>query len=141
MRSRVYKLTRHNSVRSGNAAIIISLSATGVLKCRRLQREELPHVRGQGQKPGGPHARRMVAKRSYPTSEVRGSGRECQTATVQEQPRGATQRPRSGGAAQRRYPVSEARGGGREEQPHAVAVRAQEGLEELSHVEDQEGRQ
>ena len=153
MRSRVYKLTRHNSVRSGNAAIIISLSATGVLKCRRLRREELPHVRGQGQKPGGPHARRMTAKRSYPTSEVRGSDRECQTATVQEQPRGATQRPRSGGAAQRRYPVSEvrggdersyptseARGGGREEQPHAVAVRAQEGLEELSHVEDQEGR-
>jgi len=35
------------------------------------------------------------------------------------------------------------RGGGREEQPHvqeAVAVRAQEGLEELSHIEDQEGR-
>ena len=36
----------------------------------------------------------------------------------------------------------EARGGGREDQPHvqgAVAVWAQEGLEELSHVEDQEG--
>ena len=34
-------------------------------------------------------------------------------------------------------------GGGREEQPHvqgAVAARAQEGLEELSHVEGQEGR-
>ena len=69
-------------------------------------REELPHVRGQGQKPGGPHARRVAAKRSYPTPE--------------------------------------ARGGGREDQPHiqgAVAVRAQEGLEELSHVEGQEGRQ
>ena len=41
------------------------------------------------------------------------------------------------------YPASEARGGGWEEQPHAqgvVAVRAQEGLEELSHVEGQEGR-
>ena len=37
-------------------------------------REELPHVRGQGQKAEGPHSRRMVAKRSYPTSEVRGSG-------------------------------------------------------------------
>ena len=36
-----------------------------------------------------------------------------------------------------------ARGGGREDQPHiqgAVAMRAQEGLEELSHVEGQEGR-
>ena len=31
-------------------------------------REELPHVRGQGQKPGGPHVRRASAKRSYPTS-------------------------------------------------------------------------
>ena len=69
-------------------------------------REELPHVRGQGQKPRGPHALRVVAKRSYPTSEVRG--------------------------------------GGQEEQPHvqgAVAAGAQEDLEELSHVEGQEGRQ
>ena len=34
--------------------------------------------------------------------------------------------------------------GGREDQPHvhgAVAVQAQEGLEELSHVEGQEGQQ
>ena len=39
--------------------------------------------------------------------------------------------------AERSYPTSKARGGGREEQPHAqgtVAVQAQEGLEELSHV-------
>ena len=34
----------------------------------------------------------------------------------------------------------EARGGGREDQPHTVAEQAQEGLEELSHVEGQEGR-
>ena len=37
---------------------------------------------------------------------------------------------------------AEARGGGREDQPHvqgAVAAWAQEGLEELSHVEGQEG--
>ena len=76
-----------------------------------------------------------MAKRSYPASEVRG-------------------------AAERRYPASEvrgsgqeeiphalkpeARGGGREEQPHvqgALAAWAQEGLEELSHVEGQEGWQ
>ena len=40
-------------------------------------------------------------------------------------------------------PTPEARGGGQEDQPHlqgAVAARAQEGLEELSHVEGQEGR-
>ena len=72
--------------------------------------------------------------------------------------RGVTPRPRSGAAAGRRYPkplsprpgaaggrsypTPKARGSGREDQPHvqgAVAARAQEGLEELSHVEGQEG--
>ena len=107
--------------------------------------------RDQGQKPGGPHARRAAAKRSYPTSEVRGSGREYQTATAQEQLRGATLHPRSGGAAERRYPASEVRGGGREEQPTPEAqggdersypepaAGAQEGLEDLCHVVCQEG--
>ena len=40
--------------------------------------------------------------------------------------------------------MPEARGSGRESQPHvqgAMAARAQEGLEELSHVEGQEGWQ
>ena len=82
-------------------------------------------------------------------SEVMGSGRECQAATAQEWPRGATPCPRSGAAAERSHPTSEtrggteARGGGQEEQPHVqgvVAVWAQEGLEEPSHVEGQEGR-
>ena len=68
-------------------------------------REELLHVRGKGQKPGGPHARGEVAKRSYPTSKARGSGREDQ--------------PQVQGA---------------------MAARAQEGLEELSHIESQEGQ-
>ena len=106
--------------------------------------EELPHVRGQGQKPGGPHAQGAAAKRSYPKSEVRGSSQECQAATAQEQQRGAIPRPRPGAADGRSHPTPEARGGGREEQPHiqgAVAAWAQEGLEELSHVEDQEGWQ
>ena len=46
-------------------------------------------------------------------------------------------------AAKRSYPTPEARGGGLQEQPHvqgAVAARAQEGLEEPSHVEGQEGQ-
>ena len=50
---------------------------------------------------------------------------------------------RPGAAARWSYPMPEARGGGREDQPHvqgAVAAHAQEGLEELSHVEGQEGR-
>ena len=52
-----------------------------------------------------------TAERSYPASEVRGN-------------------------YERSYPTSETRGHSREEQPHAqgaLAVRAQEGLEELSH--------
>ena len=44
----------------------------------------------EGQKLGGPHAQGVVAKKSYPTPEVRGGGRECQASTVQERPRGAT---------------------------------------------------
>ena len=45
---------------------------------------------------------------------------------------------RSGAVAERSNPMPKARGGGRKELPHvqeAVAARAQEGLEELSHVE------
>ena len=41
------------------------------------------------------------------------------------------------------HPTSKVRGGDLEEQPHvqgAVAARAQEGREELLHVQDQEGR-
>ena len=86
---------------------------------------------------------RVAAKSSCPTSEVRGSGGECQAAMAQEQQRGATPHPRPGAAARRSYPTPEARGGGREEQPHiqgAVASRVQEGLEELFHVQGQEGR-
>ena len=112
-------------------------------------------VRGSGQEcqagtaqewPRGatPHPRSGgAAGRSYPASEVRGDGQECQAATAQEQPRGATPRPRPGAVAGRSYPTPEARGGGWEEQPHiqgAVAARAQEGLEELLHVQGQEGR-
>ena len=83
-----------------------------------------------------------AAERSYPTSEVKGRSRECQAVMVQERLRGATPHPRPEMAAERSYPASEVRGG-REEQPDvqgAVAARAQEGLEELAHVEGQEGQ-
>ena len=59
-----------------------------------------------------------TAERIYPASEVRGS-------------------------EERSYPASEVRGSGLEDQPQvqgAVAGQAQEGLEELSHVEGQEGQ-
>ena len=50
---------------------------------------------------------------------------------------------RSGVAARRSHPATEPRGGGREEQSNVqgtVAERAEEGLEELSHFEGQDGR-
>ena len=104
------------------------MAATGTLS---VCQEELPNVRGQGQKLGGPYARRAAAKRSYPTSEGRGS--------IPRVP-GCD----GTGMAERSYPVSEARGCGMEEPPDiqgSVAVWAQEGLEEPSHVEGQEGQQ
>ena len=86
-------------------------AATGTLK---RSQEEPPHVRSQGQKPGGPHARRAAANRSYPTSEVRDSGQEYQTVMAQEQRRGATPHPRSGvrprGDTQRPRTGAETRG-------------------------------
>ena len=47
-----------------------------------------------------------MAKRSYPTSEVRGRGRECQAATPQEWLKGATPCPRPGAVAERSNPMS-----------------------------------
>ena len=47
------------------------------------------------------------------------------------------------GGGQKELPTSEVRGGSREELPHiqgAVAEQAQEGLEELLHVQGQEGQ-
>ena len=46
--------------------------------------------------------------------------------------------------AERSYPLPEVRGSGQEEQPliqGVVAAQAQEGLEELLHVQGQEGQQ
>ena len=93
-------------------------------------------------------------KRSYPTSKVRGSGREYQIAMAQEPPREATPRLRSGGAAERRYPASEVRGGdkrsypasevrgsGWEEIPHTLKPKARgSGREELPHAPKPEAR-
>ena len=61
----------------------------------------------------------LSAAKSYPTSEVRGSGQECQPVTAQELLRGATPRLRSGVAAKKSYPASEVWGNGREE-PHCI---------------------
>ena len=71
----------------------ISVKAWAAATVQKHSWEELPHVRG------------------------RGSGWECQAAMVQEQPKGATPRPRPGAVARRSYPTSKVRGGGREELP------------------------
>ena len=82
-------------------------------------REELHYVRGQGQRPEGatPRPRPGAAWRSHFTPKAKGSGPE-------EPPRAQGQGRQSGGAT---------RG--------AMTVGAQEGLEELSHTEGQEGHQ
>ena len=89
-----------------------------------------------------------AGEKSYTTSEVGAEvGRTpCLKGGGQEelpQVRGQGQQLRvpgcnGEGTAKRSYSVPKARGGGREEQPHvqgAVAAWAQEGLEELSHIE------
>ena len=76
------------------------------------------------------------------------SGAAAESARLQRRRTGREQLPHIRGQGRRREEIShalkpEARGGGREELPHvqgAMAAQAQEGLEELSHVEGQEGR-
>ena len=93
------------------------------LRRRGNGREELPksEVRGGGQE-------------ELPKSEVRGGGREVLPKT----------KVRGGGWEELPHaPTPKARGSGWEDQPHVqgtVVARAQEGLEELSHVEGQEVR-
>ena len=92
------------------------------LRGRRNGQEELPCVRGQGVRLRGVTACPRSEGRREELPRVRGQGR------------------RRGGDTP--SPKPEAKGGGGEDQPHvqrAVAARAQEGLEELSHVEGQEG--
>ena len=93
---------------------------------------ELPHVWGQGQQPRVPGCDGAgMAERSYPASEVRGGGRE-ELPHVRGWGGGREELPHA--------PTPKARGGGQEDQPHvqgAMAAWAQEGLEELSHVEGQ----
>ena len=74
--SKIYKQLLQLNSRKG------VLSAGGCDWRPECSPEEPPHVRGQGKKLGGRHARRAAAKRSYPTSEVRGSGRGYQSVMV-----------------------------------------------------------
>ena len=88
------------------------------LRRRRNSREELPHVRGQGQWPGGatPCPRLgAAAERSYLASQVRGSGREEQPhlqGAVGVQVQEGLEELSNGRAVVRRYPSSKVRSGG-----------------------------
>ena len=80
----------------------------------------------------------VVAGRSYPTPLSPRPGVACGRSYP------TPPRPRPRVVARRSNPMPEARGSSWEDQPHvqeALAARAQEGLEELSHVEGQEGWQ
>ena len=84
-------------------------------------REELPHLRGQGQRPRGaspPPRSGAAAEKSFPRSKDRGSGLEELPHALGQgrRPRGATPPPRSG------------------------CCGAQEGWEELLHIQSHEGR-
>ena len=99
------------------------------LRQRRIGREETPHVRGQRRRPRGAtqHLRPVAAGKRHP--RLRGQGR----------PGEATSRPRPAAVTLRSH--TEPRGQGRQlggATLGAVAEQAQEGLEELSHVEGQE---
>ena len=125
--------------------------------------EESLHVRGQGQQPRIPDCHgavtakrsylaskvggRGAAERRYPASEVRGGDErsypesEVKSGSREELPHAPV--PEARGSSWEEQPTPEARDGGREAQTHvqgAVAARAQEGLEELSLVEGQEGQ-
>ena len=101
----------------------------------------MSEVRGGGQEeiPHAPSLRPgAVGGRSYPMPLSPRPGE----AGGRSYPTPPRLRPRA--AAGKSNPMPEARGGGREDQPHVqgtVAVWAQEGLEELSHIEGQEGWQ
>ena len=90
-----------------------------------------------------------VIIQSYPKSKVRGRGREEIPHAPKPKARGDGReelphapKPEAKGGGGEEHHTTEARGGGQEDQPHvqgAVAAWVQEGLEELSHVEGQEG--
>ena len=103
-----------------------------------------PRLLGRGVGPPGyrpwPPAWGCSAERRYPTSEVRGGSQEELPHTPSPRP-GAASEVR--GSSREDQPMPEARGGGQEDQPNvhgALAAQAQEGLEEISHIEGQEGR-
>ena len=121
-------------------------------------REEIPSVRGQGWRPGEATPRLHAQGQGRwwggdtprPKSDARGGGLEEIPNAPKPEARGYRRgelphapKPEAKGGGGEEHRMTEARGGGQEDQTHvqgAVAARAQEGLEELSHIEGQEGQ-
>ena len=117
----------------------------------------MSEVRGRSREDPMPEGRQPRGVAPCPRS-----GAAAESARLQRRRNGQEELPKSEVRGGRREelphaPTPKARGGGREEQPHArgqgrwpadqphvqgaEAAQAQEGLEELSHVEGQEGQQ
>ena len=82
-----------------------------------------------------------MAKRSYPASEVRGGGQECQAAIAQEWPGGAIPCLRPGAVARRSYPRSKERWlrrGRRAERSYSTFKVRRGGSEEIPPVQGKE---
>ena len=97
-------------------------------KVRGGGREETPRVRSQGRRPRGATLlpKSGAAGRSHLAPEAGGGNPE-------ELPQ-----PKARGGSWKEPPTPEARARSQEEQPRSSTAQAQEGLEELSHIEDQE---
>ena len=84
-----------------------------------------------------------MAERSYPSAKVRGSDRECQAVTAQEQLRGATPHPRSGESTTRSNPTSKERwlyGQRRAERSYSTFKVRRSSREEIPLVQGKEQR-
>ena len=82
-----------------------------------------------------------MVERSYPSPKVRASNQECQAASAQERPRGATPHLRSGAATRRSNPTSKERrlhGRRRAESSYSMFKVRRGGCEEIPLVQGKE---
>ena len=131
------------------AAVTGALSTAAVAATSALSAAERSYPASKVRGSGRECQAAMAQERPRKATQVPGQGRRPRGATPCPhaqgqgwQPRGATLSPRPGVVSRWTNPTPKARGGGREDQPHvqgSVAEWAQEGLEELSHLEGQEG--
>ena len=99
-------------------------AAAGALSAGGCSPEELPHIRVQGQKSGGPPCPKNGGQEELPHVQDQGQRLRvpgCDSAGTAEKSYPAS---KVRGGDERSYPASEVRGGGREELPHAPTPEA-----------------